>query len=143
MTRLPKIENHRRMADKNQSVVDVDAAAGKLRDGVIDLRALTADTRNGCRVFVHYNGPTDQLSGMCTGMAVLDPGASPHPPHRHPEEEFLIVADGTGEIECDGKTTQVGPGAVMYCAGNVLHGIVNTGPVPLTFYWSKWMAKGV
>jgi hypothetical protein len=29
----------------------------------------------------------------------------------------------------------------MYCAGNVLHGITNTGPVPLTFYWSKWMAR--
>ena len=50
--------------------------------------------------------------------------------------------DGTGEIECDGKTTQVGPGAIMYCAGNVLHGIVNTGKVPMTFYWSKWLAKG-
>ena len=60
----------------------------------------------------------------------------------HPEEEFLIIADGNGEIECDGKTTQVGPGAVMYCAGNILHGITNTGKVPLTFYWSKWMARG-
>ena len=29
----------------------------------------------------------------------------------------------------------------MYCAGNTLHGILNTGKVPLTFYWSKWMAK--
>ena len=74
--------------------------------------------------------------------AVLDPGASPHPPHQHPEEEFLIIAEGTGEIECDGKLTQVGPGAIMYCAGMVVHGITNTGPVPLTFYWSKWLAKG-
>ena len=54
----------------------------------------------------------------------------------------MIVADGTGEIVCGGKTTQVGPGSIMYCAGNVLHGILNTGKVPLTFYWSKWMAKG-
>ena len=38
--------------------------------------------------------------------------------------------------------TQVGPGSIMYCAGNVLHGIVNTGKVPMTFYWSKWLAKG-
>ena len=96
----------------------------------------------GCRVFTHYNGPTDQLSGLCAGMAVLDPGSSPHPPHRHPEEEFLIIASGDGEIECAGKTTKVGAGAVMYCAGNTLHGITNTGKVPLTFYWSKWMAKG-
>lgn len=129
------------MSDNPNTVVSANAVAAKLRDGVLDPSQVTPIVENGCRVFVHYNGPTDQLSGMCTGMAVLDPGASPHPPHRHPEEEFLIVADGTGEIECDGKATQVGPGSVMYCAGNVLHGIVNTGKVPMTFYWSKWMAK--
>ena len=129
------------MAQNTESVVDPNASASKLPDGVIDLNALAPDAQSGCRVFVHYNGPTDQLQVMCTGMAVLDPGASPHPPHRHPEEEFMIVADGTGEIECDGRTTQVGPGAIMYCAGNVLHGIVNTGKVPMTFYWSKWLAK--
>ena len=38
--------------------------------------------------------------------------------------------------------TKVGPGAMMYCAGNTLHGVVNTGKVPMTFYWSKWIAKG-
>jgi hypothetical protein len=31
---------------------------------------------------------------------------------------------------------------MMYCAGNTLHGITNTGNVPMTFYWSKWLAKG-
>ena len=76
-------------------------------------------------------------------MCVVDPGATPHPPHTHPEEEFLIIASGTGEIVCGDQTTAVGPGAVMYCAGNVLHGITNTGPVPMTFYWSKWLARGV
>ena len=87
------------------------------------------------------NGPTDRLEGICAGMAILAPGASPHPPHRHPEEEFLIVSDGTGEIECDGKIIQVAPGAIMYCAGNTLHGISNTGQSPITFYWSKRMVK--
>jgi len=132
----------RPMAENTTSVVSVDTSTPRIPEGVVDLAALPVDYQNGCRVFVHYNGPTDQLRGMCTGMAVLDPGASPHPPHRHPEEEFLIIADGTGEIDCDGRLTQVGPGAIMYCAGNTLHGIVNTGKVPLTFYWSKWLANG-
>ena len=131
------------MSEQREAVVQTDTSSPKLPEGVLDLHQVPGDYVNGCRVFVHYNGPTDQLQVMCTGMAVVDPGASPHPPHRHPEEEFLIVADGTGEIDCDGKVTQVGPGAIMYCAGNTLHGIVNTGKVPLTFYWSKWMAKGV
>ena len=129
------------MNKKTGHVVSANAAAPKLADGVLDLSTLEPTSEGGCRVFVHYNGPTDQLSGLCAGMAVLDPGASPHPPHRHPEEETLIIADGTGEIVCDGKVSQVGPGAIMYCAGDVLHGITNTGKVPLTFYWSKWMGR--
>ncbi|MEO8481127.1 MAG: cupin domain-containing protein [Acidobacteriota bacterium] len=130
------------MADLKDGAIKVENATPKLADGVLGIDDVTPELVPGCRVFVHYNGPTDQLSGMCTGMVVLDPGASPHPPHRHPEEEFLIISEGTGEIECDGKITPAGPGAIMYCAGNVLHGITNTGKVPMTFYWSKWTAKG-
>jgi mannose-6-phosphate isomerase-like protein (cupin superfamily) len=130
------------MANQQRNVVSASTTAAKLPDGVVDLDTIgPSELVDGCRVVTHYNGPTDQLSGMCAGMCVLEPGASPHPPHRHPEEEFLIIASGTGEIECAGKTTAVGPGAVMYCAGDVLHGVKNTGKVPMTFYWSKWLAK--
>ena len=130
------------MANENPNVVSASTAAAKLPDGVIGLNDLeSSDPVSGCRVFTHYNGPTDQLNGLCAGMCVLEPGSSPHPPHTHPEEEFMIVASGEGEIECAGKVTKVGPGAMMYCAGNVLHGITNTGKVPLTFYWSKWLGK--
>ena len=117
--------------------------AHKLPDGVIACESLMAEgDAPGAAAYVHYNGPTDQLSTMCTGMCVLDPGATPHPPHQHPEEEFMIVASGAGVIEVDGKSTAVSPGAIMYCGANVLHGITNTGATPMTFYWSKWIAKG-
>lgn len=129
-------------AEVVNNVVTAESTAEKLRDGVIAYSQMPAIVEGGTTVYVHYNGPTDQLSAMCTGMAVLEPGATPHPPHRHPEEEIMIVGAGTGEIECDGKVTQVGPGAIMYCAGNTLHGITNTGAGLMTFYWSKWMAKG-
>src|SRR3954453_17556842 len=106
------------MADQNANVVSASSVGPVLPDGVIGLSAFgTPEAVDGCRVFTHYNGPTDQLSGLCVGMCVLEPGTSPHPPHTHPEEEFMIVASGTGEIECAGTTTAVGPGAIMYCAG--------------------------
>ena len=92
----------------------------------------------GRRVF--FDGSTDQLQGMIAGSLELQPGMSPHPPHRHPEEEFLLVTEGTGEIFVDGKITKVGPGAMMYCAGNELHGIENTGSTPMLFYYYKWLA---
>ncbi len=114
-----------------------------LPDGVIAYESLEAEgDAPGATAYVHYSGPTHQLATMCTGMCELEPGAWPHPPHRHPEEEVMIVASGTGIIEVDGKPTAVAPGAIMYSGANVLHGITNTGTVPMTFYWSKWIAKG-
>jgi mannose-6-phosphate isomerase-like protein (cupin superfamily) len=130
------------MAEIIDGAVSTEFSAQKLRDGVLDMNTTTPMVLEGQKAFVYFNGPTDQLSGVSAGACILDPGASPHPPHRHPEEEFLIIGAGTGEIECGGTVTPVGPGAMMYCAGNTLHGIVNTGNVPMTFYWSKWMAKG-
>ena len=130
------------MPIEHDSTVTNATDAAKLQDGVRSIDQIAAESYPGCKVFVHYNGPTDQLSAVSMGMAVLEPGGAPHEPHRHPEEEFMLVAAGTGEIVVDDVTTQVGPGAVMYCAGDTLHGIMNTGSVPMTFYWSKWMAKG-
>lgn len=122
--------------------IDTSTTAPKLADGVVLLQELAGvGEAPGCTAYVHYNGPTDQLATMCTGMATLEPGASPHPPHRHPEEEFMTVAAGSGEIVVNGETTKVSAGSIMYCAGDVLHGITNTGDVPMTFYFSKWMGK--
>ena len=114
-----------------ENPITIALDASKLRDGVLNPANVPSSSADGCTAFTHYNGPTDQLAGICAGMAILEPGASPHPPHGHPEEEFMIVAEGTGEIECDGKVTPAGPGAMMYCAGNTLHGITNTGSAPM------------
>jgi len=129
------------MSETNANVVSAATVGAKLPDGVVAIESLTpSDPVAGCTVFTHYNGPTDLLTGMVAGMCVLDPGSTPHPPHQHPEEEFMIVASGTGEIECAGTITKVGPGAMMYCAGNTIHGITNTGKLPMVFYWQKWLA---
>lgn len=87
---------------------------------------------------IYFDGPTDQLKAMTAGSLLLKAGMTPHPPHQHPEEEFMVITEGTGEISIDGKITKVGPGTMMYCGANKLHGIVNTGKTPLLFYFYKW-----
>ena len=87
---------------------------------------------------IYFTGPTDQVRSMTAGSLRLKPGMTPHPPHQHPEEEFMAVTEGAGEITVDGKRSQVGPGSVMYCASGKLHAIVNTGKAPLLFYFYKW-----
>jgi mannose-6-phosphate isomerase-like protein (cupin superfamily) len=89
---------------------------------------------------IYFDGPTDQLKAITAGSLRLKAGMSPHLPHQHPEEEFMVITEGTGEIVVEGKTTKVGPGTMMYCAAGRLHGIVNTGKTPLLFYFYKWRA---
>ena len=93
-------------------------------------------------ICIYWEGATDQIKSMTAGSLRLKPGMSPHPPHMHAEEEFLVITEGSGDITVEGKVTKVGPGTMMYCAGNTLHGITNTGDGPMTFFWSKWVAKG-
>jgi mannose-6-phosphate isomerase-like protein (cupin superfamily) len=116
------------------------SAAPKLPNGTLDesKSKLTREPFGDLRIY--YDGPTDQLKAMTAGSLRLKPGASPHPPHQHPEEEFMVITEGTGDVSVEGKITKVGPGTMMYCAANKLHGIVNTGKTPLLFYFYKWKA---
>jgi mannose-6-phosphate isomerase-like protein (cupin superfamily) len=116
------------------------ATAGSLPNAVRDEKAakLTREPFGDLRIY--FEGPTDQVRSMTAGSLRLKPGMSPHPPHEHPEEEFMVIAEGTGEIVVDGKKSPVGPGSMMYCAAGRTHGIVNTGKTPLLFYFYKWRA---
>lgn len=89
---------------------------------------------------IYFDGRTDQLKALTVGSLLLKPGQEPHPPHQHPEEEILLIGEGSGEILVKGKTTKIGPGAVLYCESNHLHGIKNTGTIPMRFYFFKWQA---
>lgn len=112
----------------------------KLPDGVRDSAEGKLQREPFGDLTVYYDGPTDQLKAMTAGSLRLKPGMSPHTPHEHPEEEIMVITEGTGEISVRGKITQVGPGSMMYCAANQSHGIVNTGKTPLLFYYYKWLA---
>lgn len=93
------------------------------------------------KIGIYLKGDTPASSNFVTGRFVLDPGKTPHAPHTHAEEEVMVIESGHGEIFCDGKTTKIGPGSVMYTAPNAPHGIVNTGDTPIVFYFIKWAEK--
>jgi len=95
----------------------------------------------GAKAYVQFNGPTVQLAALASGFVTLEMGAQPHPPYRHPEEEIMIVGEGTGEFFLDGVTTQVKMGDMVFAEANVLHGVRNTGKTRMTFYFIKMMGK--
>ena len=115
------------------------ASAAKLPDGTRSAQDAKLTKEPFGDLMIYYDGPTDQLKSMTAGSLRLNAGATPHAPHQHPEEEFMVITEGSGEISVQGKITKVGPGSMMYCAANHLHGIVNSGKTPLLFYFYKWM----
>ena len=65
---------------------------------------------------------------------MLQPGASPHPPHRHKHSEFWLIREGRVEITINGKPYQLGPGSAAFAASNDEHGIKNIGNVPANYF---------
>ena len=90
---------------------------------------------------VYFEGSTDGLKSLVVGSLALKPGQQPHSPHTHADEEIIAVFEGTGEITMDGRSSDIGPGTVMYVAPYCLHGLRNTGSTSLMIYYFKWIAK--
>lgn len=88
---------------------------------------------------IYFDGSTEQLRALTVGSLALKAGMVPHPPHQHPEEEIMLVTEGTGVITVETKSYEAGPGSMMYCSAQRMHGIT-AGPQGLTFYFYKWRA---
>jgi uncharacterized cupin superfamily protein len=71
-------------------------------------------------------------------ITTLNPGEISHPPHQHPEEELLIVREGTVEMLQNGVPSRVGPGSIIFNASNEFHNIRNVGATPATYHVIQW-----
>lgn len=94
--------------------------------------------------FVEYfAGETAGTKDLLSGTATIKPGLEIHPPHRHAEEEFLMVTEGQGEWTVGEEVFVANKGDMLYAAAWDSHGIKNTGDTPLTFVFWKWNSKGL
>jgi quercetin dioxygenase-like cupin family protein len=89
-----------------------------------------------------FRAPTATLDELEMHVTHLPAGKEPHPPHKHPEEELVILKEGTLEALQDGKTKRLGPGSVLFQASNQVHGVRNVGDGPATYYVVRWASPG-
>ena len=110
---------------------------------IFDWNSMTAQptkvgaVRRVCQV------PTATLDELEIHITTLNAGESPHPPHKHPDEELLIVKEGTVESLVNGELRRVGPGSVVFQASNQMHSIRNVGDGPATYHVIKWNSPGM
>jgi quercetin dioxygenase-like cupin family protein len=79
-------------------------------------------------------GPTATLEELELHVTTLNPGLASHPPHRHPNEELVIVDQGQVETLSDGIWRRAGPGSIIFNASNSLHALRNVGTGPATYH---------
>jgi XRE family transcriptional regulator, regulator of sulfur utilization len=82
--------------------------------------------------------PTATVDELEMHITTLNPGVMSHPPHRHVNEELIIMDTGECETLSDGKWIKVGPGDVIFNASNSLHGFRNIGTTPATYHVINW-----
>ena len=101
---------------------------------VFDWNTVTAKPTEVGSVRSFFKVRTSTLEQLEVHVTTLNPGKSPHPPHRHPNEEMIIVREGTVEALTNGEWKRVGPGSVIFFASNQLHGLRNVGAVPAVYH---------
>jgi mannose-6-phosphate isomerase-like protein (cupin superfamily) len=94
-------------------------------------------------LYTYYAGQSYGTKDGLAAVAVIKPGEQIHPPHEHPEEEYLLVLEGEGTWSLKGKETVAHPGDMLYAAPWDIHGVTNTGKTPLKFVVWKWNNNGV
>lgn len=96
------------------------------------VKTKTGEVRSLCK------SPTATLDQLEMHVTTLNPGESPHPPHRHVNEELIILREGDCETLSNGNWVKVGPGSVVFNASNSLHGFRNAGTTPATYHVINW-----
>jgi len=113
-----------------------------MQSSVFDWNAISAKPTAVGSVRQFFRSPTATLDELECHVTTLNPGAQSHPPHKHPNEELVIVREGTVEVLMNGEWKRVGPGSVIFNASNQLHALRNVGAGPATYHVINWQSPG-
>lgn len=115
-----------------------DASKSILGETAWDWNTLTAKKTEVGEVRSIVKAPTATLDELEMHVTTLNPGKASHPPHKHPNEELILIDKGTVEVLVDGQWKRLGPGSVLLNASNVTHGLRNAGDIPAQYHVVSW-----
>jgi mannose-6-phosphate isomerase-like protein (cupin superfamily) len=120
-----------------------DTPPKPLKSGIVSFDDAKAQQADWGEMRRYFTGETSGTKDVLTAVAIVKPGKSVHRAHRHAEEEYLILAEGSGTWSLDGKEFPAKRGDILYVEPWVYHGLTNTGAEQLIFVVVRFNSKGV
>ena len=124
------------------------SVARKLPSRVYPLRVpLPPAGEKGWKPYPIFSGSTKTLRAISCHASVLNHDQCPHPPHRHDEEELLLVLSGEAEITVpdldvdrakDGVRLRMRPGQFVYYPANFAHTLRTVSEEPANYLMFRW-----
>ena len=113
-----------------------------MRSSVFNWQTVEAKTTKTGARRDFFKSPTATLDELECHVTTLNPGEAPHAAHQHPDEELIIVKEGTMESTQNGSVKLAGPGSIIFEGSNELHGLRNVGKTQATYFVIKWISPG-
>ncbi|HSB29785.1 MAG TPA: cupin domain-containing protein [Pyrinomonadaceae bacterium] len=109
-----------------------------MQSTVFDWNAIAVKQTDVGSVRQFFRSPTITLDELECHVTTLQPGLQSHPPHKHVNEELVIIREGTVEVLSNGEWKKAGPGSVIFNASNQLHALKNVGSTPAIYHVINW-----
>ena len=116
----------------------MDAAGPVIGESVYDWNKMVVKKTPIGETRQVLRGPTATLDELEMHVTTLNPGEASHPPHKHPNEELIILDKGTVEALINDSWVRVGAGSVILNASNVMHGLRNVGDTQAQYHVVNW-----
>lgn len=113
-----------------------------LESSIFDWNTIAVKNTKIGSVKTFFRSQTATLDELECHVTTLNPGEESHPPHKHAEEEVIIIKDGIVEALVNGEKKKVGPGSVIFQASNQMHSLRNAGKTPATYHVFSWHSPG-
>ena len=123
-------------------VLTVRAQTSVMQSSVFDWNSIAVKQTDVGSVRQFFKSPTITLDELECHVTTLNPGLQSHPPHKHPNEELVIIREGNVEVLSNGEWKKAGPGSVIFNASNQLHALKNVGTTPAVYHVLNWKSPG-
>ncbi len=109
-----------------------------MQSTVFDWNSIAVKQTDVGNVRQFFRTPVATLDELELHVTTLNPGLSSHAPHKHANEELVIIKEGNVEVLSNGEWKKAGPGSVIFNASNQMHALKNIGTTPAVYHVINW-----